>query len=65
MTTITLEIQDSKLLPALKTLFSTMKGVSITEETEYDQEFVKQIQESREQIKAGKCKKIKTEDLWK
>jgi hypothetical protein len=35
------------------------------EESSYDPEFVAKIRRSEKQIAAGKCKVIKTEDLWK
>jgi hypothetical protein len=35
------------------------------EQSPYDPEFVAKIRRSEGQIAAGKCKVIKTEDLWK
>jgi hypothetical protein len=50
-----------QLMPFLKET-----GVEIdAEASQYDPEFVAKIRRSEEQIAAGKCKVIKTEDLWK
>ena len=67
MTQLLLQIEDAKLLPAIKKVFSTMKGVHITtvEESTYDETFVRKIEKSLNQEKTGKVKTIKTEDLWK
>lgn len=66
MTQLIIQISDSSLIPAIKKLFSTMKGVKVIEkETIYNPEFAKMIEEGENDIKNGKCKTIKTEDLWK
>jgi hypothetical protein len=47
----------------LKEFFSA-KGISL-EESPYDPEFVSKIKQSKEQIRNGEYRIIKTEDLWK
>ena len=47
----------------LKDFFAS-EGVSV-EKSPYNPKFVAKIKESEEQIKAGRFKIVKTEDLWK
>ena len=47
----------------LKDFFSA-EGISV-EKSSYNPEFVAKIKESREQIRNGDYKILKTEDLWK
>jgi len=71
MTTITIKINEKsaegkgflKILNAL----SYDNIVQIVQPTleEYDPKFVSKIKESRNEIKSGKSKSIKTKDLWK
>jgi hypothetical protein len=53
---------------ALKAIFKALDipfDKKKTGKSPYNPEFVKKIEESREQIKAGKGVRIKVEDLWK
>lgn len=68
MSTITIEV-DEKNLSFVKTLLEHLKGVkNITvqeNESPYSPDFVKSVQEGREEYKLGECTTISTEDLWK
>ncbi len=50
-------------LNSIKVKFETK--TTSTEESPYDQEFVAKIERSRQQLKEGKGRIIKIEDLWK
>ena len=50
-------------LNCIKVKFETK--TTSTEETPYDPEFVAKIERSRQQLKEGKGRIIKIEDLWK
>lgn len=53
----------------MKTVKAILKALNVDftfkKDKPYDKEFVKKIQESRQQAKEGKTTKIKLEDLWK
>lgn len=52
-------------LEALKAFAKALKiKFEVAEEKAYNKEFVDKILESKKQVKEGKYKKIKTEDLW-
>lgn len=53
-------------LEALKAFAKALKiKFEVTKKKAYNKEFVDKILESKKQVKEGKYKKIKTEDLWK
>lgn len=52
-------------LIAIKAFMKALKIDFKVEESPYDSEFVKEILQSKEDIKNGKGIKIATEDLWK
>lgn len=67
MSTITVEVDEKHLL-FVKALLEHLKGVrNITVHTDnpYNPDFVKSVQEGREEYKRGECTTISTEDLWK
>ncbi|WPR70675.1 hypothetical protein SLW70_12115 [Flavobacterium sp. NG2] len=68
MSTITIEV-DKKSLSFVKTLLEHLKGVkNITVEEDdspYNPDFVKSVEEGREEYKRGDSTTISTEDLWK
>ncbi|HJS00909.1 MAG TPA: DUF2683 family protein [Flavobacterium sp.] len=68
MSTITIEV-DEKNLSFVKTLLEHLKGVkNVTvqeKDSLYNSDFVKSVQEGREEYNRGECTTISTEDLWK
>lgn len=67
METLIVHLKSAKKAEALK---SVMKALDVKFESKkptnpYDPEFVSKIKEGEEDYKAGRYKKIKTEDLWK
>lgn len=68
MSTITIEV-DEKHISFVKTLLEHLKGVkNVTiqeEESPYNPDFVKSVQEGRVEYERGECTTISTEDLWK
>ena len=68
MSTITIEV-DAKDISFIKTLLDHLKGVrNVTikeEDSPYNSDFVKSVQEGREEYKRGECTTISNEDLWK
>lgn len=79
MTQIVLNVEDASLVPSLKRILGSIKGVTIdnlvpneeTQEvdtTEYlmsSQTMVDIIRQSEQDIKDGKGTVLKVEDLWK
>jgi hypothetical protein len=68
METMTIQFdKHNAALQQVMQLFLTLGGHIIeqkAETEEYDPEFVAMIKKSHDEIKAGKGKAIKTEDLW-
>ena len=68
METLTIQFdKKNAALQQLMQLFLTLGGHIIeqkAETEEYNPEFVAMIKKSHDEIKAGKGKAIKTEDLW-
>jgi hypothetical protein len=68
MSTITIEV-DENHISFIKTLLEHLKGVkNITiqeEDSPYNPDFVKSVQEGREEYERGECTTISSEDLWK
>ena len=68
MSTITIEV-DEKHISFVKTLLEHLKGVrNITineDDSSYNPDFVKSVQEGREEYNRGECTTISPEDLWK
>ena len=68
METMTIQFdKHNAAMQQLMQLFVTLGGHIIeqkAETDEYDPEFVAMIKKSHDEIKAGKGKAIKTEDLW-
>lgn len=68
MSRITIEV-DEKHISFVKTLLEHLKGVkNVTvqeEDSPYNPDFVKSVQEGRAEYKRGECTTISTEDLWK
>ena len=68
MSTITIEV-DEKHISFVKTLLEHLKGVkNITvqgEDSPYNPDFVKSVQEGRAEYERGECTTISSEDLWK
>jgi hypothetical protein len=68
MSTITIEV-DKKNLSFVKALLEHLKGVkNVTvqeDESPYNPDFVKSVQEGRAEYERGECTTIVTEDLWK
>ncbi|HVS93307.1 MAG TPA: DUF2683 family protein [Mucilaginibacter sp.] len=63
METLIAHPENEEKLIALKAF---MKALKIPfEKSTYDPEFVKKIERSKQDFKAGKYKAIKTKDLWK
>ena len=69
MTTLKVEIDKEKDLPALTALLNRWGLKFRIEDTngkdEYDPEFVAKIERGRKQAAGGKITVIKPEDLWK
>lgn len=63
MTTLTIEIPE-KETAIVKEILKKFK-VKIKDEQPYNPEFVEKILQGEEDIKNGKGKSIKIEDLWK
>ena len=67
MATLTLKYDTKNDLA--NSIIDSIKSVGvftiIEEESPYNKEFVKKIQKSDKQFAEGKCKTIKTADLWK
>ncbi len=65
-TTIIAHTNDVSQLEAVKAFFKALKiKFEVAKESPYNPEFVAKIQESKEQLKKGQYKVIKTKDLWK
>jgi len=66
METLLVRPENSEQLKAVKAILKVL-NVDFTskKEKEYNPEFVKKIQDSRKQAKAGKVSKIDTKNLWK
>lgn len=68
MSTITIEV-DEKHISFVKTLLEHLKGVrNVTvqhEDSPYNPDFVKSVQEGKAEYKRGESTTISTEDLWK
>ncbi len=79
MTQIVLNVEDASLVPSLKRILGSIKGVTIdnlvpneeaqeVDTTEYlmsSQTMVDVIRQSEQDIKDGKGTVLKVEDLWK
>ncbi|WP_374949451.1 DUF2683 family protein [Mucilaginibacter sp.] len=65
METLIVQPKTKEQLTALKAFIKAMKMDFISKKDPYDPEFVKKIQEGREDIKNDKGVKIAIEDLWK
>lgn len=63
--TITINPKNKKELRKVKTILKAIEVDFQENEDEYDREFVKKIQKSREEIKNGEIVKIDIDDLWK
>jgi hypothetical protein len=69
MKTLIIHTEEDKVqiikdfLNSIKVKFETK--TTSTEESPYDPEFVAKIERSRQQLKEGKGRIIKIEDLWK
>ena len=61
--TITINPKNEKESEKIKAILKAIE-VDFIEET-YDKDFVKKIQESKQEIKEGKTVKVALEDLWK
>lgn len=68
MSTLTIEV-DEKHVSFVKTLLEHLKGVkNVTVENidnSYNIDFIKSVEEGREEYNRGECTTISTEDLWK
>lgn len=70
MKTLIIHTEDDKIqiikdfLNSIKVKFET-KTTSKEDESLYDPEFVAKIERSRQQLKEGKGRIVKIEDLWK
>lgn len=68
MSTITIEVEE-KDISFIKTLLEHLKGVkNITikqEESPYNADLVKSVQEGRTEYNQGECKTISIDELWK
>ena len=56
---------NKEQLKALKVFMKTLKIDFEIGKNIYDPDFIAKIETSRQEIKTGKGKKIKVEDLWK
>lgn len=65
METLIVHPENKAQLNAIKQVLKAMKISFEKKERPYNPEFVEKIRESEEDFKAGRFKKIKTEDLWK
>ncbi len=65
METLIVHPENEEKLAALKAFMKALKIRFEEQKTPYNPEFVKKIERSEEDFKAGKFKAIKTEDLWK
>ena len=65
METLIVEPKTKEQLAALKAVIKAFKIDYKLEASSYNAEFVKEILQSRADIKNGKGVKINTEDLWK
>ena len=66
MSTLTIKTENQEVLEAIKALLKTFEGeFEFEEESPYGPEFVKKIEESRQQIAEGKFRKISLDDIWK
>lgn len=67
MATIILKYDEQNDLA--KSIINSIKSAGVftimEEKSPYNKDFVEKIQESDKQFAEGKCKTIKTEDLWK
>lgn len=62
--TISYDGRNTALKKAIELIIAL--GAKVKEEKpQYDPEFVKKIKEGQKEFEAGKCKVIKTDDLWK
>lgn len=68
MSIVTIEVDDEHIL-FIKTLLEHLKGVrNVTikaDNSPYDPDFVKSVEEGRAEYKRGECTTISPEDLWK
>lgn len=64
MTTLTLRAEGKKL-KALVSVLSVLDIPFDKIEHPYNQDFVKKIQESEQEKKEGKTRKISLDDIWK
>lgn len=67
MSTITLQFNESNILAMsiLRSIKSAGVFSIIEDKSVYSAEFINKIESGRADMKAGKGKAIKTEDLWK
>ncbi len=63
--TITINPKNKKELRKVKTILRAIEVDFDETEGSYDEDFVKKIEKSREEIKKGETKKIALENLWK
>ena len=57
---------DTSQIEAIKAFMKALKiKFVVTKETTYNTEFVKKIEESRQQAKDGKTVKIALDEIWK
>ncbi len=65
MTTIIIDA-DAKKMKALKSILKALDiSFEIKKEESYDAAFVAKIQESEEDVKAGRVRKITLDEIWK
>lgn len=65
MTTIIIDA-DAKKMKALKSILKALDiSFEIKKEESYNAEFVAKIQESEEDVKAGRTRKITLDEIWK
>lgn len=63
--TITVNPRNKKELKKIKAILKAIDADFWVVEEPYNEEFVKKIQKSREEIENGETRKIPLEDLWK
>lgn len=63
--TLTINTKNQRKLRRIKDFLKEIEVDFNETESVYDEEFVKKIEKSREEIKKGETKKIALEDLWK
>jgi hypothetical protein len=64
MTTIIVQTEGEKM-EALRAFLNALKISFEIKNDEYDADFVKKIQESEEDFKEGRSRKLNLDDIWK